>query len=709
MNSPRYKAFISYSHQDQAWGAWLQRVLEHYRVPRRLAGSSGPFGPIPRRLGPVFRDREDLSSAADLSSSIKQSLAASETLIVVCSPSAAQSSWVSEEIRYFQALGRADRVFALIVDGDPQAGAAEQGCFPQALVIDSEGQAREPLAADLRPWADGKLLAKLKLVAGILGIRLDDLRRRDLQRRQRLWVAALGATLAVALAMGVLAVMAVTARNAAENRREHAEELVGYMVGDLKAKLDEVGRLDILEGMGDRVSEYLQTLDPDEVTDESLIQQARVWRQLGEVSKDQADLPRALEAFRTSRDILSELQRRNPENAQFVFELGSAEFWVGYVLLESGRFDAAESAFNDYLGWAYRLTMLEPGKPEWLMEQSYAHSNLAALAIRRGNANVDDALLHIGQAGEINRQVLALVPDDPTYLSEYGEVLAWQADTQMQACDLGGALQSRQENVDIARRQMELAPANVKLRQRYAYSLTGLASVAEQVGSLELAEESYIEARDILAQLSVTEPGNTDLRFEYLMREAYAANVAAQVGDVDAAARRLLALRQPLDDLLVAEESSNLRWHISWLNYMLNSAELAARRNSEDEALELLEDVAAQLARLLQAERTAGSLSSLLIRARFMLWELRGEDLLQRPEFAGADLEATVNGRACTALVNGVRQAILKGDRVDAQALTDDLLQRGYFEPSFIRSCGQYALCPGPGEAGNSNTTEGIH
>ncbi len=44
-----------------------------------------------RRLNPIFRDREDLSSAADLTSQIKEELAESETLIVVCSPAAASS------------------------------------------------------------------------------------------------------------------------------------------------------------------------------------------------------------------------------------------------------------------------------------------------------------------------------------------------------------------------------------------------------------------------------------------------------------------------------------------------------------------------------------------------------------------------------------------------------------------------------------------
>ena len=35
-----------------------------------------------------------------------------------------------------------------------------------------------------------KLLAKLKIVSGMLGIRLDDLRQRNMQRRRRNWILA---------------------------------------------------------------------------------------------------------------------------------------------------------------------------------------------------------------------------------------------------------------------------------------------------------------------------------------------------------------------------------------------------------------------------------------------------------------------------------------------------------------------------------------
>src|SRR5690348_15661484 len=119
----RYWAFISYSHRDKAWGDWLHKALETYQVPARLVGRPGRDGPLPKRLYPVFRDREELPSSADLSNNINDSLTASRHLVVICSPRAAVSRWVNEEIIAYKRLGRADRILALVVDGEPNATA----------------------------------------------------------------------------------------------------------------------------------------------------------------------------------------------------------------------------------------------------------------------------------------------------------------------------------------------------------------------------------------------------------------------------------------------------------------------------------------------------------------------------------------------------------------------------------------------------------
>ncbi|MEM1143609.1 MAG: hypothetical protein AAGI88_13595 [Pseudomonadota bacterium] len=64
MTSFRYKAFISYSHSDVRWARWIQKALETYRLPGKLAQKYDLEG---ARLRPVFRDRDELSTSSSLS------------------------------------------------------------------------------------------------------------------------------------------------------------------------------------------------------------------------------------------------------------------------------------------------------------------------------------------------------------------------------------------------------------------------------------------------------------------------------------------------------------------------------------------------------------------------------------------------------------------------------------------------------------------
>jgi len=199
----RYDAFISYRHQlvDRKWAKWLHGALETYRTPQRLVKMG-----IPRRLRRVFRDEEELPTSATLTREIEKALVQSRFLIVVCSPQATKSKWVNEEILRFRKLGRDDKIIALLIEGEPHEA------FPKALreirehVTAADGRKVvriheiEPLAADVRalPERDEsqrylRRMARLRLLAAILGCQFDDLRQREKERqRKRLTVIAIG-------------------------------------------------------------------------------------------------------------------------------------------------------------------------------------------------------------------------------------------------------------------------------------------------------------------------------------------------------------------------------------------------------------------------------------------------------------------------------------------------------------------------------------
>jgi len=217
----KYSAFISYNHRDRRSAMWMHRAIERYRIPKRLVGHASPFGALGRRLPPAFRDRDELASSSDLAASVRAALEQSAFLVVICTPNSAASRWVNEEIRTFIALGRRDRIRLVIFDGEPMSEDNAVNCIPPAML---EGAESEPLAADARKGQDGPTGAKLKVLAGMLGVSYDELRQREaVRRQQRLAVIAAASSLGFVVTTG-LAVAAVIARQQAEEARKIAEQ-----------------------------------------------------------------------------------------------------------------------------------------------------------------------------------------------------------------------------------------------------------------------------------------------------------------------------------------------------------------------------------------------------------------------------------------------------------------------------------------------------
>lgn len=231
-----YAAFISYSHADQATARWLHRRIESFRFPKALVGAASPFGSVPRRLPPVFRDRDELPASSDLGRELRDGLARSRFQIVLCSPKAATSKWVNEEILSFKRLHGEGRTLALILAGEPYAD-DERECFPPALRYrlgldgNLSNEPAEPIAADVRAGKDGRRLALLKLLAGLSGTRLDALVRRDAARRQRRLMLVTAASLTIAIITVGLAVYAEVQRRAADRQRQLAERSLEFLVG----------------------------------------------------------------------------------------------------------------------------------------------------------------------------------------------------------------------------------------------------------------------------------------------------------------------------------------------------------------------------------------------------------------------------------------------------------------------------------------------
>ncbi|MSQ97851.1 MAG: TIR domain-containing protein [Xanthomonadales bacterium] len=448
---------------------------------------------MPARLLPIFRDREDLSSAADLSSKIRDELTASETLVLICSPASAQSRWVNEEVRYFRELGREDRIFALIVAGDPQAADVARQCFPPALTRLEGGGQHEPLAADARPYADGKVLSKLKLVAGIMGIRLDELRRRDAQRRRRTWLVSAGVIALVVLLTAALAFTAISTRKTVALQRDNTEELLSYMLGNLKS-LDPIMGLEVIDQNNEQVMNYLQSLGFEHMTIDQLLEQAMAWRTAGQELNERGLLDSAMEPLQKSRAGFIELYQREHGSPRTLFELGQAEFWMGSTYLTKGELDEAQASFTRYGVLTRRLVNADPNNAVYVMELAYTLINLSGVERERQNPDVEKSLQLNQSAMQYNQIALVLDPGNAVYREDLANTMAFLADSWMDTCNLGKAFEFRKQDVELARQLLQEAPADIARKRSLATALSGWAMVQWRMSLLEPSIEGLRES-----------------------------------------------------------------------------------------------------------------------------------------------------------------------------------------------------------------------
>jgi tetratricopeptide (TPR) repeat protein len=419
---PRYRAFISYSHQDRKVAEWLHRALETYRAPRRLATSGGEVST--RRLTPIFRDRDDLSASPDLGGVIHDALDRSDALIVLCSPAAASSRWVDQEAAYFLKDHGLGQIICVISPSTPKDASLAELLPPALRAALPTGV--EPLAVDPRRDADGPRLTRLKIAARLLDVGLDQLVQRDARRGMRVMAAFTALALVVTLVMGAMTVATLKSRQIARDQRDETEALVAYMLGDLREQLEPVGRLDVLDGVGAKVLAYYGKARTDRLDDRALAQRAKAQTLLGTIREQRDDLAGARDAFGQAASTTHELAARAPGDGERVFEEAQSVYWLAYMEWRQGDIAGAERGFKRYGELAQRLVRLDP-RADWRLEVAYAKSNLGTLLLEQGRA--EEALVIFRAALATFEAERARAPDDQDRLVDAVDAHAWVADS----------------------------------------------------------------------------------------------------------------------------------------------------------------------------------------------------------------------------------------------------------------------------------------
>ena len=553
--------------------------------------------------------------------------------------------------------------------------------------VERDRERRYPTASDLALDLEHYLADEPVTASPLSGV----YRARKFVRRHRV-----GVTFAATVSLLLVAFLAATlaqarrlaqARAVAEARQRQAEELIGFMVGDLRTRLTPIGRLDVLDEVGTKALRYFAAVPESELSDEELFRRSQALHQLGEVRMDQGNLAAAGDAFRQSLALAAGLAARDPRNGAWQVGLGASHFWVGNLLWQQRDFDGALAHFIPYLRISEALVAAHPDSLAYRLELAQAHSNIGSVREAKGDAQ--GALRAFNASLAIKQE---LVRRDSTNLD-------WRLDlahthnsvgvVQRKLGDLAGAAESHRAELAI-KRAVVARDSTDRQRQRFlAIGHAYLGNLLVAMGDVDGALDELRPAREIYASLVASDTSNAEWGRNLANGERVVGQALLERGDVAGALRELDGSRAHLERLLTASPTNRSVRREMAFTALARARVLTLGRRLEDARRAAGRSIALLEEAVDRAPNDVGA-RAVLADSYVALGEItrRGGDTAGARsawDRALAILDAAPLAAEQTDLLAVRASALLELGRVgEARPLVAELASRGYRRPSFV-------------------------
>jgi tetratricopeptide (TPR) repeat protein len=581
----RYRAFISYSHADTKWANWLHRRLETFRIDRDLIGRQTAMGLISTTLRPIFRDRDDFTAGHSLSEQTLAALDASAALIVLGSPDAAKSHYVNEEVRLFKQRHPNRPIIPVIVDSRPGDPATE--CFPLALKFEVAldgaitDRPADLLAADMREIGDGRDLALAKVVARMLGVPTDDIRKRQvIAQGWRLKVMA-----AVVTVFAVLSLVAgflvwehqrqVTVEEAREKERlareaardkqlkaEIVQSLLGISgaqaaPGAAKALGDAVAEAQEGAAQGDeRLQKALDLLKANKPQDAEPLFRTVAEEKAARVRTDRARLEKESKAAAAAyRNLGAIAGLGDPKRAQEAYakaleydgEDPEALYWYGYLTFLAGDLGTAQRSL---------VRLLETATARGDQRGVY-RAHLMQGRVMQGRGSLPSAREQVENSLAIALGQSTAATGDPEWQRDVSEARIRMGDVLRAQGNLPAA--SYKAAHAIRERLATTDPGNAGWKSDLSVSHAKIGEVLWAQGNLPAVLDRFKAALAISERLAAADPGNAGWQRDLSYPHNGISVVLQAQGNLPAALDRFKAALA-ISERLAAADPGNAGW-----------------------------------------------------------------------------------------------------------------------------------------------------
>ncbi len=349
-------------------------------------------------------------------------------------------------------------------------------------------------------------------------------------RRHRIAVAA--GSLAVLVLLGLTAtsllqtLRAEAAERQAQARRQQAEELLTYLLGEMASQLRPVGRLSLLESIGQQA---LQVLGGQEATDvlstEDLVKRVKALLMLAEVNLQKDHVHVAAQALASAERWLQQAQRQSADEEAVLRQGTQLAFWLGELALQQGRHEQAVRHWTQHEEIALHWRRKMPSDDEPLLEISYARGNLGTLSLYA--MALQEATRLFNEALASSRQLYTGHPEIEEYQTKLGDDLVWALEAAVAGGHARDALSLSDELLALLAKKTAAQPKDLVPKVDQAIALGWRAQALEALGR---APEAALAGQQALALLSEASAGDgSNQRWRRLLLERQALELLSQM------------------------------------------------------------------------------------------------------------------------------------------------------------------------------------
>ena len=511
---------------------------------------------------------------------------------------------------------------------------------------------------------------------------------RKFVRRHRLGVA-FAATTALLVVAGAAAIVVQArhvsqARTAAVQRQAQAEELIGFMLGDLHTRLSAIGGLDVLEKVGEAAQDYFEAVPEQDLSDQELYRRSEALRQIGQIHVERGDFTGAMPLFRQSLSLASAIAARDSSNSEWQLGLGASHFWVGFIHYRQNELDSALVQFAPYLAITKRLVARAPDSVRFHNELGQAGSNIGS--VRESKGDLAGALAAFRDA--IRAQEFA-VSRDSTKLDwqmDLGNSYNAAGNVQRKLGDFADALESHRAELVLKQRLVARDPPNQTYKLRLASAYAFLAELDLALGRTEEAIREADAARDLYAALVGADTTNPDRRRFLGTAHRIAGLIALERARTADALRAVAASRALLDPQLV-QTPENAVWQNALVRTLtLSSYALGAAGRAREAGADARR--AAAIAKAELAKRPSDRVGRLALAEALLAAgdaaERAGDTTAARHAWTGT-LDALSSVALSTSVTELSSTALVSLGRLDeARPLVRTLEQQGFRRPRWL-------------------------